>query len=355
MHFSGYATVTDTPYDMGWYTEQISRGAFKKTLAEKPDVVLNISHGDAASGLPVARTKSGTLRLHEDGTGLAVEADLDPEDPDVQLIGRKMKRGDLDGQMSFAFRCVRQSWNADYTERSISEADIHRGDVSIVVQGANPATSSAVRSMAARAGRSASLAERRQMAGAVGGGLVVVETRSFRLDGQEYSFREPTAAACNRCNGEREIILQGHRVTCPQCSGDGGPSGNAPSGDSSLSYVPSYVGIARARLRLAELRVPPLVWLEREAAAPSCPELRAKYTQAEIDALGAKGHAFKNPDGSFSYPIDDVEDLKNAIHAVGRGNANHNRLRLYIIGRAKALGESDLIPDTWNLKTGALK
>jgi len=76
-------------------------------------------------------------------------------------------------------------------------------------------------------------------------------------------------------------------------------------------------------------------------------EYRVKYTQAEIDALGAKGKAFKNPDGHYSYPIADKEDLANAIHAVGRGNADHDSIRRYVIRRAKALGASDMIPDSW--------
>jgi len=74
----------------------------------------------------------------------------------------------------------------------------------------------------------------------------------------------------------------------------------------------------------------------------------AKYTADEIKALGAKGHAFKNPDGHFSYPIDDEEDLDNAIRAVGRGGADHDAIRKYIIGRAKAMGKSSKIPDNWN-------
>lgn len=83
-------------------------------------------------------------------------------------------------------------------------------------------------------------------------------------------------------------------------------------------------------------------------------QVRAKYTEAEIEALGKAGHAFKNPDGSFSYPIDDVEDLDHAIHAVGRGNADHDAIRKYIIGRAKDLGKSSMIPDDWNAD-GSLK
>lgn len=74
----------------------------------------------------------------------------------------------------------------------------------------------------------------------------------------------------------------------------------------------------------------------------------AKYTEAQIKALGAKGHAFRNPDGHYSYPIDDDEDLDNAIRAVGRGGASHDSIRAYIIRRAKEMGKSSMIPDNWS-------
>ena len=83
-------------------------------------------------------------------------------------------------------------------------------------------------------------------------------------------------------------------------------------------------------------------------------EYRAKYTDAEIKAMGAKGQAFRNPDGHYSYPIGDVDDLSNAIHAVGRGGADHDAIRRYVIGRAKAMGKSGMIPDKWN-PDGSLK
>jgi HK97 family phage prohead protease len=80
----------------------------------------------------------------------------------------------------------------------------------------------------------------------------------------------------------------------------------------------------------------------------------AKYDADQLKELGAKGHAFKNPDGSYSYPIEDVDDLQNAIHAVGRGGSDHDAIRKYIIGRAKDLGHADAIPDDWNAD-GSLK
>ena len=74
----------------------------------------------------------------------------------------------------------------------------------------------------------------------------------------------------------------------------------------------------------------------------------AKYTDAEIEAMGKKGQAFKNPDGHYSYPIGDAEDLDDAIKAVGRGGADHDAIRRHIIGRAKALGKSSMIPGNWS-------
>jgi hypothetical protein len=76
-------------------------------------------------------------------------------------------------------------------------------------------------------------------------------------------------------------------------------------------------------------------------------ELTSKYSTADMEELGAAGHAFKNPDGHWSYPIDDEEDLANAIKAVGRGGASHDAIRKYIVKRAKALGKSDSIPENW--------
>lgn len=140
LNLSGWASVTEAPYEMGFYQETIKRGAFAKTLGESPDVQLLMNH----EGLPLARTVSGTLRLSEDERGLRVDADLNPNDPDVQRLAPKVLRGDID-QMSFAFRAMRQEWDDDYTDRQIIECNIDRGDVSVVNQGANPATSFSMR------------------------------------------------------------------------------------------------------------------------------------------------------------------------------------------------------------------
>ena len=81
---TGYASTFNQPYDMGWYTESVDSSAFRRTLAQNPDVRLLVNH----DGLPLGRTTSGTLRLGTDDRGLSVSADLDTTDPDVARLAR---------------------------------------------------------------------------------------------------------------------------------------------------------------------------------------------------------------------------------------------------------------------------
>ena len=148
----GYASTFE-PYEMhggpslyGWI-EQLDPHAFDKTLREKPDLHLLINH----EGMPLARTKSGTLKLSVDSHGLKVEAKLDRADPDVQRLEAKMRRGDMD-EMSFAFRVKAQKWEAapgfeddDQSKRTLLEVSLHKGDVSVVNFGANPTTSAEIK------------------------------------------------------------------------------------------------------------------------------------------------------------------------------------------------------------------
>ncbi|MGW2920414.1 hypothetical protein ACWDBF_21485 [Streptomyces angustmyceticus] len=58
------------------------------------------------------------------------------------------------------------------------------------------------------------------------------------------------------------------------------------------------------------------------------------------------------PDGS--YPIKTKADLRKAIKAVGRGGADHDKIRAHVIKRAKALGLEAMVPSNWN-SNGSLK
>lgn len=121
----GYAAIFDSPSEPLPYVEFVRRGAFAKTINDGADVRLLIDH----VGVPLARTKSGTMSLEEDERGLRVEADLDPANPDAMRVLSAMKRGDLN-QMSFAFKTVKDSWSSDRQTRELKEVRLF--DVSIV-------------------------------------------------------------------------------------------------------------------------------------------------------------------------------------------------------------------------------
>ena len=153
LRFTGFASVTNAEYEMedflGPWLESVSVGAFGKTLSEGADVAFLLNH----TGMTLARTKPGTLKLSEvtEGnkspvygiTGLHSEALLDPQNMHVQAMRSAVERGDLD-EMSFAFRVLRQEWNSDYDRRWINEVSLDKGDVSLVNYGANPTTGGTV-------------------------------------------------------------------------------------------------------------------------------------------------------------------------------------------------------------------
>lgn len=140
---SGYAAVFNQVTDIGgMFREKIEPGAFKAAIG-RDDVVFLINH----DGLPLARTKSGTLTLSEDAHGLKIESTLDPNDPDVARIVPKMKRGDL-SKMSFAFTALRQSWDDSQEPplRTIEEVK-NLYDVSVVTDPAYDGTDIGLRSL----------------------------------------------------------------------------------------------------------------------------------------------------------------------------------------------------------------
>jgi HK97 family phage prohead protease len=134
MRLSGYAAVFNEDSVPLPFLERIAPGAFRKTLTETPDVRLLINH----EGLPLARTKNGTLRLKEDEAGLYMDADL-PDTQAARDLYTLVERGDVD-QMSFAFRVIRQKWSEDRSRRVLTELSLSDGDVSVVTYPAYPTT-----------------------------------------------------------------------------------------------------------------------------------------------------------------------------------------------------------------------
>lgn len=121
LSLDGYAAV----FDSESFGEVVRRSAFNKTLAERDDVRLLVNH----DGVPIARSKSGTLALTVDQRGLRVQADgLDPANPTVQELCSALARGDID-QMSFSFADMDRSVNDDGV-RELKQVRLY--DVSVV-------------------------------------------------------------------------------------------------------------------------------------------------------------------------------------------------------------------------------
>lgn len=142
---AGYAAVFGEETSIGGaFIERIAPGAFAAAIERGDDVVFLVNH----AGLPLARTRSGTLSLSEDERGLYMETVLDSTDPDVRALVPKMKRGDLD-KMSFAFVPMRQTWDdsGDIPKRTIE--DVALQDVSIVTTPAYEGTEIGLRSLEA--------------------------------------------------------------------------------------------------------------------------------------------------------------------------------------------------------------
>lgn len=112
-HLVGHAAVFNQETVIGgFFREEIAPGAFKKTLKDGADVRHLFNHNP---DLVLARTKSGTLELEEDDTGLAFDASLNMDDPDAIRVVAKVERGDV-SQSSFAFIPIRVEWEDAKTD-----------------------------------------------------------------------------------------------------------------------------------------------------------------------------------------------------------------------------------------------
>ncbi|HEY6416567.1 MAG TPA: hypothetical protein VIX41_10030 [Acidimicrobiales bacterium] len=90
-------------------------------------------------------------------------------------------------------------------------------------------------------------------------------------------------------------------------------------------------------------RMPDGSCMDDDEMSAATDELVARTYDAETrQRMASRGTAM--PDGSF--PIADLEDLRNAIQAIGRAK-NPDAVKRHIRKRARALGHVDLIPDSW--------
>src|SRR5690606_33706041 len=122
---TGYIARFDIEARIGSFTETIRRGAFRAALESGRDILALADHDESRV---LGRTKSGTLELREDDTGLAFSLTL----PDTQAgrdIAVLAARGEIGGA-SFGFVVPKDgdSWNGN--SRELREVDLR--EVSIV-------------------------------------------------------------------------------------------------------------------------------------------------------------------------------------------------------------------------------
>ena len=135
----GYAANFEQRTDLGYFKEEIARGAFDDVMED--DVRLLLNH----EGAPMARTTNGTLELSIDDTGLKYRAAL-ADTQDGRDLYKLIKRGDI-SQSSFAFTIAEQEWSEDRSTRTVTKM-ARLLDVSPVTYPAYPTTTVAARQMA---------------------------------------------------------------------------------------------------------------------------------------------------------------------------------------------------------------
>jgi len=127
MTFRGYAAVFNSPSEPLPFTEVIREGAFNRSLNARNEVKMFMNHN---TDHVLASTRSGTLKLIEDSTGLLAEAKL-PETTSGKDLSILMQRGDVHS-MSFGFSVPPKgdTWSSDGSTRELHQVRLH--EVSVV-------------------------------------------------------------------------------------------------------------------------------------------------------------------------------------------------------------------------------
>ena len=137
LRVEGYAAVFNQETNLGFFREQIARGAFSEVMED--DVRLLLNH----DGAPLARTTNQTLTLSVDDEGLRYEAILSDTTQGRDLY-KMIQRGDIT-QSSFAFTIKGEEWDKETNTRTITKVG-RLLDVSPVTYPAYPQASVSARS-----------------------------------------------------------------------------------------------------------------------------------------------------------------------------------------------------------------
>jgi HK97 family phage prohead protease len=331
--WNGYAAVYGVDFPM-WdprgepYTEDVGPWAAKRSLRNPNlDVPFLIGHNDA--GIPLARTKSGTMKLAEDTTGLHSHVpSMDGRREEVRALASAVERGDLD-EMSLAFVCLRQEWDAAFEHRTVAEMDIHRGDVCAVVHGANTATAGATME---------ALSFRRPVA--IGGPAILGRER--RMPTQPYERGADETVTCPQCQSGNDIDA----CYCDQCGAGLRPSAPYSAAPGETQQCPWCQRWNAPDAKICDQCGRGLV-NDHDADDPgyggglvgmdwSDGRLREhlSVTAAERDKAKTAGNSL--PDGS--YPISNVKQLKAAAVLAASHHGDWKAAQALIRRRAKELG-----------------
>lgn len=121
----GYAALFGVRARIGTTEEEIRQGAFTGALSSGRDVLALVDH---EPGRLLARTRSKTLRLSQDSTGLAFDLDV-PDTSEGRDVLALAERGDLGG-MSFGFTVAPGGESRANGVRSLEALTLH--EISVV-------------------------------------------------------------------------------------------------------------------------------------------------------------------------------------------------------------------------------
>ena len=143
MSFTGYAAMFNSASSPLPFVETIAPGAFSRTLGSRNNIRMLVNHN---CDKPLASTRSKTLRLSEDSSGLLVDADLPLDVSYARGLSVLLRNKIVDG-MSFGFSVPRggDDWNEDGSQRTLNQVRLH--EVSVVTFPAYESTSAQVRAV----------------------------------------------------------------------------------------------------------------------------------------------------------------------------------------------------------------
>ena len=119
-HIVGVPIVFEQPTDIGgWFEETIARGAVSEDVLR--DVAFFYNHD--LNTKPLARTRTGKLKLTVENDGVHMDAEVNLERSDSKDLYLAIQDGDIDG-MSFLFRVEGEEWtdlDTDYPKRRVTK------------------------------------------------------------------------------------------------------------------------------------------------------------------------------------------------------------------------------------------